>query len=130
MQTREPNTTAETIVFTNHYTMKTKHILPIGLCSILLLAGCVYEEGYGVGHVSVSTGRPYYYGSYDEYTPYYSYSGRRYYRSDGRYVYYNADRRPYYVTSVPRRAVYVTPPRAVPPPVVRHHRHHHDHDDD
>jgi hypothetical protein len=92
--------------------MKTKLILAVALCGAALLSGCVYDEGYGVRRVSISaTTSPYYYGDYDAYTPYYSYSGRRYYRSNNRYVYYGANRRPYYVRRLPSRAVYVTPPR-------------------
>lgn len=115
--------------------MKIRLLLPVALCAVALLSGCVYDDGYGVRHVSVSTGRPYYYGGYSDYTPYYSHSGRRYYRDGGRYVYYNSSRRPAYVTSVPTRAVYVTPsrhsssnyrtfsPSYRPGPPHRHHRH-------
>lgn len=117
--------------------MKTRLLLPLALCSVALLSGCVYEEGYAVRDVSVSTGAPYY-GRYDADSPYYSHSGRRYYHEGGRYVYYRDDR-PTYVTALPSRAVYVTPSRgpgyrAVSPhyrPVPLHHRHRqHDHHDD
>jgi hypothetical protein len=101
-------------------------ILTTALCGATLLAGCAYDDDdYAVRSVSVSTGAPAYYGDYDEYTPYYSHSGRRYYRSNNRYVYYSTDRRPYYVTTLPSRAVYVTPPRHTTR-VVRHV----DYDDD
>jgi hypothetical protein len=112
--------------------MKTRLLLPLALCSVALLSGCVYDDGYAVRHVSVSTGTPYY-GRYDAYSPYYSYSGRRYYRDGGRYVYYR-DNRPAYVTTLPSRAVYVTPSRSPSPsyravspyyrPVPHRHRHH------
>jgi hypothetical protein len=90
------------------------------VCGGTLLAGCVHDdylddvnedEEPSIRRVRVTTVSPgYYYGDFDEYTPYYSYSGRRYYRTNNRYVYY-ADRRPYYVTTLPARAVYITPPR-------------------
>ena len=70
----------------------------------LLLGGCVIEDdGYYARRVTV-------YGDYDEYSPYYAYSGRRYYRTGNRYVYYT-DSRPYYVTNLPYGARYITPIR-------------------
>ena len=91
--------------------MKKNLLLAAVLCGAALLAGCEYDDDdYPVRRVSVSTDAPEYYGDFDEYTPYYSDSGRRYYRTANRYVYYS-HRRPYYVASVPRRAVYVTPAR-------------------
>lgn len=106
--------------------MKTKLILATALCGATLLTGCTYEDGYGVRRVSVSATTSPYYGDFDEYTPYYSYSGRRYYRSNNRYVYYTNNRRPYYVSTLPSRAVYVTPPRHTTRRVVRQYRHHRD----
>jgi hypothetical protein len=99
--------------------MKKNLLLTAALCCAALFAGCEYDDDdYPVRRVSVSTDTPDYYGDFDEYTPYYSYSGRRYYRTANRYVYYS-DRRPYYVTSVPTRAVYVTPPRHTATTVTR-----------
>jgi hypothetical protein len=91
-----------------------KNLLLISaLCGATFLSGCVYDESYGSRRVTVSTGSPYsYYGDYDEYSPYYSYSGRRYYRTGSRYVYYS-NRRPYYVSSLPSRSIYITPSRRV-----------------
>jgi hypothetical protein len=90
--------------------MKKNLLLPV-LCGAVLLTACEYDDhDHAVRHVSVSTDSPYY-GDYDEYSPYYSYSGRRYYRTGNRYVYYQ-DRRPYYVTSLPTSAVYMTPSRS------------------
>jgi len=91
--------------------MKTNLLFAAVLGGACLFAGCEYDEDdYATRHVSVTAETPYYYGDFDEYTPYYSYSGRRYYRTANRYVYYS-NRRPYYVTSVPTGAVYTTPPR-------------------
>lgn len=97
-----------------------KHTFPLAaiLCGATLFTGCAYrdtddldEDAYPVRRVRVSTVTPgYYYGDFDEDTPYYSYGGRRYYRTSNRYVYY-ANRRPYYVTALPSRSVYITPPR-------------------
>jgi hypothetical protein len=86
-----------------------KKLLITALCGATLLVGCEYDDDddYAVRHVS-TTGA--YYGDFDEYTPYYSYSGRRYYRTGNRYVYYT-QRRPYYVAAVPSGAVYINPPR-------------------
>lgn len=98
--------------------MKKNLLLVVALCGASLLSGCVYDDGYAVRRVSVTTGSPDYYGDFDPYTPYYSYSGRRYYRSNNRYVYY-ADRRPYYVSTLPSRAVYINPPRTSGTRVVR-----------
>ncbi len=93
--------------------MKTNPLLTAALCGACFLTGCVYDDGHSVGQVSVSAGTsPDYYGEYDAYTPYYSDGPRRYYRADNRYVYYD-NRRPYYVTTLPGRAVYVTPNRQV-----------------
>ena len=88
--------------------MKTHPLLTAALCGACALSGCVYDE-YGnpvpvATSVSVSAGSPAYYGPYDAYTPYYSHGPRRYYRSSGRYVYYD-NRRPYYVSTLPGRAV-------------------------
>lgn len=93
--------------------MNKNFLLISALCGATLLSGCVYDE-YGTRRsVTVSTGSPYsYYGGYNEYSPYYSYSGRRYYRTGSRYVYYS-NRRPYYVSSLPSRATYITPSRRV-----------------
>lgn len=107
--------------------MKTNLLFAAVLCGATFFAGCEYDDGYAVRRVSVTTGTPYY-GNFNEYTPYYSYSGRRYYRTGNRYVYYT-DRRPFYVTTLPSRAVYITPPRhTTVSRVVRHH--HRDWDDD
>lgn len=112
--------------------MRMKFLFAAVLCGTGLLAGCEYDDDddYAVRRVSVSTGTPYY-GDFDEYTPYYSYSGRRYYRTADRYVYYS-DRRPYYVRSVPARSVYITPPRhtTTVSRVIRHRDHDDDDDDD
>src|SRR4029450_6731367 len=89
-----------------------KKRLIAALCSATLFVECEYDDDddYAVRHVS-PTGA--YYGDFDEYTPYYSYSGRRYYRTGNRYVYYQ-ERRPYYVAAVPSGAVYINPPRSRP----------------
>jgi hypothetical protein len=109
--------------------MKTNLLFATVLGGAFLFAGCEYDEDdYATRHVSVTSETPYYYGDFDEDTPYYAYSGRRYYRTANRYVYYS-DRRPYYVTSVPAGAVYTTPPRHTTT-VRRVVRHHHDDDDD
>lgn len=91
--------------------MKTLPIL-LGLsCTALLFTACEYDdEDHHHRTVSVSSGG-YYGGDYDEYSPYYSYSGRRYYRTGSRYVYYT-DNRPYYVTTLPSSARYITPRRS------------------
>src|SRR5689334_19899447 len=91
--------------------MKKNVLFAVVLGGAVLLTGCEYDDDdeHVVRRVSVTTDAPYY-GEFDEYTPYYSYSGRRYYRTGSRYVYY-ADRRPYYVAALPGRAVYITPPR-------------------
>ena len=99
-------------------------LLPAALCGILLCAGCVYDEAYGVRRVTVSTGSPAHYGDYDEYTPYYSHSGRRYYQRDGRYVYYSGHR-PYYVRTLPTHATYITPSRTTSHRRVVHHHDRH-----
>ena len=100
--------------------MKTNFTLAAILCGATLLTGCASDVRRGdvdeevepsVRTVRVTTVSPgYYYGDFDEYTPYYLYSGRRYYRTNNRYVYY-VERRPYYVSSLPARSVYITPPR-------------------
>jgi hypothetical protein len=97
--------------------MKKNLLLAAALSGAALFAGCEYDEDdhyhdHAVRHVSVTSGTPVYYGDFDEYTPYYSYSGRRYYRTADRYVYYT-DRRPYYVRTVPTSSVYINPPRRV-----------------
>jgi hypothetical protein len=89
--------------------MKKPLLLLAASCGTLLLGACVYDDdGYASRSVSVSTGD--YYGAYDEYHPYYSHGGRRYYRSGDQYVYYS-NRRPNYVTALPSRSVYVSPER-------------------
>lgn len=111
--------------------MNTKFPFAAVLCGTILLSGCAYDDhetddiddddnrSRRVRVSSVSTVAPVdYYGDYDEYTPYYSYSGRRYYRSNNRYVYYD-QRRPYYVTTLPARSAYITPPRSTTVRVVR-----------
>lgn len=91
--------------------MKTSLLLLTALGGLTILTGCVYDDdGYRRRSVTVSTGGYYPAGEYDEYSPYYAYSGRRYYRTGGRYVYYS-NSRPYYVTTVPSRARYITPVR-------------------
>jgi len=92
--------------------MKTSTFLfAISFCG-LLLGGCVYDDdaGYRSRTVTISREGNNPYGEYDEYAPHYSYSGRRYFRTGGRYVYYS-DRRPYYVTTLPTGARYTTPVR-------------------
>ena len=91
--------------------MKTLPVI-LGLsCAALLFTACEYDdEDHHPRRVSVST-NGYYGGDYDEYSPYYSYSGRRYYRTGSRYVYYT-DNRPYYVTALPSSARYITPRRS------------------
>jgi hypothetical protein len=90
--------------------MKTSILLLTASLGGLLLAGCEYDEGYH--HRTVTVTREGYYpsGDYDEYSPYYSYQDRRYYRTGRRYVYYT-DSRPYYVTTLPSGARYITPAR-------------------
>lgn len=92
--------------------MKTPFLLLSGSFCLLLLGGCAYDDDdeYHSGRVTIT--REVYYPNrdFDEYAPYYAYSGRRYYRTGHRYVYY-ADRRPYYVTVLPSGARYVTPAR-------------------
>jgi hypothetical protein len=88
--------------------MKKRLLFLAASCSALFLGGCVYEDGYGTVRVSNEGYSPYYAGEYDEYSPYYEYSGRRYYRSNNRYVYYS-NSRPFYVTSLPSEARYITP---------------------
>ena len=99
--------------------MKTNLALAGLFCGTTFLTGCAHtdlsyvdeEEEPAIRHVRVTTVSPgYYYGDFDEYTPYYSYGGRRYYRTSNRYVYY-VGRQPYYVTALPVRSVYITPPR-------------------
>ena len=91
--------------------MKTLPIL-LGLsCTALLFTACENDDDdYRARSVSVSTGGTYYGGDYDEYSPYYASSGRRYYRTGSRYVYYT-DNRPYYVTALPSGADFITPRR-------------------
>lgn len=106
--------------------MNKRFLIAVAL-SATFFPACEYDDDdYAVRRVSITTGSPVYYGDFDEYTPYYSYSGRRYYRTGDRYVYYSS-RRPYYVTTLPTRAVYVTPPRHTTVTRVVRHR---DHDDD
>ncbi len=91
--------------------MKTSLLIPTAVCGLCLFTACEYDEEYGGRRVTtVSSGASAYYGDYDEYAPYYAYSGRRYYQRDGRYVYYD-NRRPYYVSSLPSAAAYTTPRR-------------------
>jgi hypothetical protein len=92
--------------------MKTPLLLLAASCGALALTGCTYDDddGYHSRSVTISSDSDGYYGDFDEYSPYYSYSGRRYYRTGNRYVYYS-NRRPYYVTTLPSSATYITPRR-------------------
>jgi hypothetical protein len=108
---RKPHDHSSTLKRFTFNTMKTNHLLAAVLGCATIFTGCEYDDDdYATRHVSVTTETPYYSGDFDEYSPYYSYSGRRYYRTGNRYVYYS-ERRPYYVASVPTGAVYTTPPR-------------------
>ena len=105
--------------------MKNKLVLLAASCSAIFLSGCLYDDGYGSRSVTVSTGgySPYYGDGYDKYSPYYAYSGQRYYRSGSRYVYYS-NNRPFYVTRLPSGANYVTPPQHRSPTTSEGYRRH------
>lgn len=111
--------------------MKTLALLPAVCGTLCLFTACEVGEDYGGSRVSSLTvdAPEDYYGDYDEYTPYYSYEGRRYYRHGGRYVYYS-DRRPSYVATLPARATYITPSRRGVKTTTVITRHHRDDDDD
>ncbi len=106
--------------------MKTPFFLLVLVPCASLLSSCVYDDGYAYRQVSVSASTPSYYGDFDEYTPYYSHANRRYYPSQGRYVYYD-NQRPYYVRSLPRAAYHVAPQRHVSVSHVRYDHNRADH---